>query len=708
MTAPQLAISNEFMEALARLPKPQRKKVQEFAKKFRADPKSSAINYEKIHGVDDDRVRTVRIDQKYRAVVLHPDQGNTYVLVWVDNHDEAMDWARNRTFEVHPETQSLQILNVEYVNQAIADKTAIAVADESLLKLDDNTLLSFGVPSALVPAVKNLTSKHQLAQLQPALPEEAYEALVWLAEGESVADVKRVVGLVATPTPTNIDGKETQQDDDDQLLSNPQSLRRFQHVTNDEELDRVLEAPLEHWRIFLHPLQRQLAGQSFAGPTLVLGGAGTGKTIVAMHRARQLALKLQDHEKLLFTTFTKNLADNVRSILRTLCGDEVQRIDVQHIHELAMSWIKNSGPIAVASDEDIALAWDQVAMENPSKFETDVLRDEWFYVHAIKGIENRTDYLEMSRVGRTPAFSRRDRASIWNAFELFEEISRQSGRTTWTGIVSKAAELACGVEVPPYRHVIVDEGQDFTACDWKYIRALVKPGQDDIFIVADPRQRIYHEPTLLTDGKIEIADRIHRLQINYRTTEQIRRWATKQCGTSEQPDLCESTWTNIATHSLLNGPDPVLLENTDHESEAAAITKLVSSMNQIYPLEEIAIVARASWIFKLVKSSLANAGIKCFVIDGKKKPGPGVQLATMHRVKGLEFRCVIIAGLATDVFPNKFRGRADDQRAKRQHLVSERNLLYVAASRARDQLFVSTVGDFSQSPFCTIFTADRN
>lgn len=697
MSVPRLAISNEFMDALARLPKSQRKKVQEFAKKFRADPKSAAINYEKIHNMADDRVRTVRIDQKYRAVVLHPDSGNTYVLVWVDNHDEAMDWARNRTFEVHPETQSLQILNVEQVQQAVAQAATASANENALFFHDDATFLSFGIPPVLLPAVRQLQSKEQLTQLQNVLPAEAFESLVWLAEGESIESVKEYVGLL-------LEEKEQKSllheiAEEDRALASNQSSRRFRRVDSDDELDRVLSAPLEQWRVFLHPHQRQMTQQSFAGPTLVLGGAGTGKTIVAMHRARQLALKLSPDERVLFTTFTKNLAENVRSVLGTFCGDEHERIEVQHIHEHAMSWLRTSGPVQVASDDDISLAWDQVAIDNPTKLETDVLRDEWFYTHAIRGVTSRDEYLQMSRVGRTPSLSRREKASVWKAFENFDEALRLSGKLSWVGVTATASNLSATAASPTYRHVIVDEGQDFTASDWRFIRSLVRPAADDLFIVADPRQRIYHEPTQLADGDIHISERIHRLQINYRTTEQIRSWATGRSSALTTADLCDSSWSEISTHSLFSGPEPVLLEHDDQQSESNAIAELVLSLKDEFPPEEIAIVVRAGWLLKKLKSGLKKEGVEFTVLDGDTSVGSGVQLATMHRVKGLEFRCVIIAGLADAVFPTKFRGRDEDQRARDRHIAAEQNLLYVAATRARDQLYVSTVGGFAKSSF---------
>src|SRR5436189_2641034 len=116
---PTVAIGSDFLEAFARVPRAQQRKVRDFTEKFKANPRSAAINYEKIHGVKDDKVRTVRIDQKYRAVVLHPAEGEVYVLVWVDNHDEAMDWARKRTFEVNPHTGALQVVNVTEAERAV-------------------------------------------------------------------------------------------------------------------------------------------------------------------------------------------------------------------------------------------------------------------------------------------------------------------------------------------------------------------------------------------------------------------------------------------------------------------------------------------------------------------------------------------------------------------------------------------------------------
>src|SRR3954451_14947201 len=150
---PTVAIGSDFVEAFARVPRAQQRKGRDFTEKFKANPKSAAINYEKIHGVKDDKVRTVRIDQKYRAVVLHPPEGEVYVLVWVDNHDEAMDWARKRTFEVNPQTGALQVVSVTEAERVVAGHGR-AKPDGVFASFADGVLLSFGLPAVLLPAVR--------------------------------------------------------------------------------------------------------------------------------------------------------------------------------------------------------------------------------------------------------------------------------------------------------------------------------------------------------------------------------------------------------------------------------------------------------------------------------------------------------------------------------------------------------------------------
>src|SRR5947209_5744811 len=170
---PIVAIGSEFLDAFARIPRAQQKKVREFTEKFRANPKATSINYEKIHSARDDKVRTVRIDQKYRAVVLHPDQGDVYLLAWVDNHDEAMAWAAKRSFDINPVTGALQVVNVTEVEQVVPPRRGRKRQPGLLESHGDDLLLSFAVPAVLLPAVRAVRTQEELLALGKHLPAEA-------------------------------------------------------------------------------------------------------------------------------------------------------------------------------------------------------------------------------------------------------------------------------------------------------------------------------------------------------------------------------------------------------------------------------------------------------------------------------------------------------------------------------------------------------
>ncbi|HPT99000.1 MAG TPA: DNA helicase, partial [Armatimonadota bacterium] len=285
---PKVAISMEFLERFGQLPPEVRQKAKRFVEKFRENPVSKAINYEKIHSARDSKIRTVRIDGGYRAVVVHPPKGDVYTLVWIDKHDEAINWTRNRQFEVNPVEGSFQIIPIER-EEAVPEKPAATAVQGLFDSLDDNTLLSFGLPQILLPSVRKIKTRGDFENLMPYLPEEVPEALFWLAEGDSPEEVRAAMNKPATPA-------EVDTDDFAKALEHPDSKRRFVVDPTPDELERMLEAPLEKWRVFLHPDQERLVMRTFNGPAQVLGGAGTGKTVVAMHRARHLARQIGPDE----------------------------------------------------------------------------------------------------------------------------------------------------------------------------------------------------------------------------------------------------------------------------------------------------------------------------------------------------------------------------------------------------------------------------
>ena len=694
---PTVAIASEFLDAFARIPRAQQKKVREFTEKFKANPASTAINYEKIQAARDDKVRTVRIDQKYRAVVLHPEHGDVYVLVWVDNHDEAMAWAARKSFEVNPVTGALQVVNVDEVQRAITPGGGDGRTPGLLDRFQDDVLLSFGIPSILLPAVRGVRTPEDMLALCKHLPAESAEALIWLAEGVPPTEVREAV-----PTPIKrgrIDPKDLAA-----ALTHPDSRRRFVTIRSDDELTAILDAPLETWRVFLHPSQDRLVSRPFNGPARVLGGAGTGKTVVAMHRARHLASTActGSDDRILFTTYTANLAENVRDNLASLCGELGDRIEVVHLHAWAARYLKAQGiEIDIASEEEIDRCWQSaLAGSGPREFEVSFLRAEWDRVVQANGIQELSEYLQVPRSGRGRTLTRPQRGRVWKLFEAFRGALKARGKSDWPGLI-REARLHIKANGPrlPYKAVIVDEAQDFHSEEWRLIRALVPEGPDDLFLVGDAHQRIYGRKVVLAQCGISIQGRSSRLRINYRTTEQIRAWATAMLHGAQADDLDGGPDDEGGYKSLLSGPKPDVRQFPSRRAERDFLARTLKGLLAERRPEDICLVARTGkMVTEEYQPFFREEGIPCTILDRSGDQGaPGVRLATMHRVKGLEFPAMILAGVNAGVVPLRRALAEDDPVSRAEDEERERSLLFVAATRARDRLIVTSYG--VPSPF---------
>jgi len=697
MPAPTVALGSDFLDAFARIPRAQQKKVGEFIEKFRANPKSAAINYEKIHGVKDDKVRTVRIDQKYRAVILHPEKGDVHVLVWVDSHDEAMDWARKRTFEINPVTGALQVVNVVEAEQVVTPEPAKKKQKGLLEAYDDDVLLSFGVPTALLPAVRAVKNGEELLSLVKHLPAEAAEALTWLNEGIPVEEVR--VTVAVAPAKKAVDTADLAA-----ALENPDTRRRFVTIKSADDLSSMLDAPLAKWRIFLHPSQERLVTKNFNGPARVTGGAGTGKTVVAMHRARHLAKEVfpDQADRILFTTYTANLAHNVEQTLRSLCGEEMSRIDVLHLHSWAVRYMNSQGvEFRIATDDEIEQCWDTaVAASGNANFDVGFLKQEWDQVVEAKGIQTLQDYLKVPRTGRGRTLSKPQRGQVWKTFEKYREALRDRGKQEWLQAIQETRRyLEQKKPTLPYRAVVVDEAQDFHPEEWKLIRAIVPPGPNDLFIVGDAHQRIYGRKVVLAGCGIQIQGRSSTLKINYRTTEQIRDWAMAMLQGIDVDDLDGKKEDKAGYKSLLSGPKPEVHHFSTVDEEQKFLAKTLKECLKQWKPEEVCLVARTTRQLERDYLPVLKTAKVPFVVLDKTHEGKeeGVRLATMHRVKGLEFPVMLLAGVNSKVVPVYLSSVEGDPTARQEHEDRERSLLFVAGTRARDRLVVTSWG--VPSPF---------
>lgn len=704
---PTVAISDDFLSAFAGLPKTQQKKVWEFTQKFRVDPTSAGINYEPIHEAKDPKVRTVRIGQEYRAVVIHPPKGDTYVLVWVDHHDEAMAWTRNRTFDIHPKTGALQIVNVEEAQAAVEthpEEPERPKEPRLFDQFDDDALLGLGLPEPLLPSVRCLRDEADLDRLKPHIPAEAYDGLFGLASGltlDEILDELARATAEAERAAEQVERKEQERDLQAALL-HPDSRRRFHIVEDLRDLMEMLNAPLQKWRVFLHPSQRRLVDHHFKGPARVLGGAGTGKTVVLTHRARELARDCAADEKILVTTFTRNLALAIQDNLKTICGDEIGRIDVVNVDALAARILKARGvDFSVASRDDLEDCWNSaVAAAGEVELPIGFYREEWDRVVQSQCLEDRAGYLLASRKGRGTRLNRAMRAKIWDVFEEYQAELRSRGLMEWIAVARQARSFVEEDQsAVAYKAALIDESQDLHPEQWRLLRTLIPEGPNDLFLVGDAHQRIYARKVVLSHVGINVRGRSRTLRVNYRTTDEIRKWAVAALAGKPVDDLDGEAADERGYRSLFHGAPPTVKVFASEREELDYLAETVRERLKTDPPQSICIVARTRRQLKdLYIPALEDAGVAAVLLDGRNNDADGdsIRVATMHRVKGLEFQSMIIAGASAAFLPLPTAVNVgDDVEVAEEAVMRERSLLYVAASRGRDFLAVTASGDLS-------------
>ncbi|ABK43863.1 UvrD/REP helicase [Magnetococcus marinus MC-1] len=700
----KVAIASDFLSAFSKIPRKQQNKVMDFIDKFRDNPMSPGINYEKINAAKDTNLRSVRIDNTYRAIVLSPEAGNVYLLLWVDHHDAAYDWASRRVCNVHPETGSLQVIEVE--TTTVTETKAIPAPEQPVgmfAEIRDRQLVSLGIPETLIDLVRTINDEDELDAMSSRMPEEAYDALVMLAAGYSVEQVDQELVAASAEAVDTADFAAA--------LETPDSKRRFYVVDDEMELKAILSAPLEKWRVFLHPSQHKLVNRDWNGPVRVLGGAGTGKTVVALHRAKWLAqTRCQDGRKrVLFTTFTRNLAADIKANLRKICGEETfSRIEVTNLDRWVSEFLRKNGyEFEIDFGRRTGPLWEKALTMMPSDlgYEPSFYREEWEQVIQPQGITTVTDYFKAPRLGRGTRLNRKARKEVWAVFEEYRYLLDENGLREPDDAMRDALQLLDqkGHDLP-YCAVVVDEAQDMGHQAFRLIRRLVPDGdevQNDIFIVGDGHQRIYRHKVVLGQCGVNIRGRSRKLRINYRTTEENRRWAVGLLEGVPVDDLDGGADDQKGYKSLLHGEQPAVHHFKTAKEESDHIVSLLKECEANgQELSTVCIVARTNGILEQYKAELEAAGIKTHMIhrgEAEKRSVTGVRLATMHRIKGLEFETIIVGSVNEGIVPfSRAVTNTDDPVVRKESENRERALLYVAATRAKRQVVVCSYGRASQ------------
>jgi len=684
-------ISDTFTDSLARLTGEEQKAVKTTAFDLQMNPAGPGLSFHKVDKSRDKHFWSVRVSSDIRLIV-HKLQ-DSLLLCYVDHHDKAYEWAERRKLETHPTTGAAQLVEVRetlrevvvpiYVQSEVQVMPTSASVSQSLFAdTPDAELLGFGVPAEWLADVKKATGVTLLA-LADHLPAEAAEALLELATGGKPRAPLRV-----QPAMNPFD--------------HPDAQRRFRVMNNVEELQRALDFPWEKWTVFLHPEQRQWVERDYSGPARVSGSAGTGKTIVALHRAAHLA-RTHPNARVLLTTFSDTLASALQTKLRRLLGNEprlAERIDVHSIATIGMRLYKSHiGPATIASRGDVRdLVQDASKAIGGHKFGTHFIVTEWEQVVDAWQLENWEEYRDVVRLGRKTRLPEVQRKVLWSIFERIRIGLRERKLITHAELFTAlAASIMKGKKVV-FDFAVVDEAQDLSVAHLRFFAALGGNRTNALFFAGDLGQRIFQQPFSWKGLGVDIRGRSRTLRINYRTSHQIRTQADRLLG-PVVTDVDGNTEDRSDTVSVFNGPPPVIVTLKDEGEEIRAVADWIAEQSTAGVLpHEFGVFVRSAAQLKRAQAAVKCAGLAFKILDEHVETvSDHVSISTMHLAKGLEFRAVVVMACDDEVIPLQERIETVGDDADLQEVYdTERHLLYVACTRARDHLLVTSVEPASE------------
>lgn len=700
------------MKSLRKLPDRVALKFMDMMTRYMSDPSTNGLNLETVEGAKDNSIKSLRVDQGYRAIAF--EVGRDIMFVHVNEHDKAYRWAAGRRVKLDPETNRVRVIEeVEVVPELVATP---AVATPGLFEGVPNARLrGLGVPEEELAAVYLVPTIDDLEAAEDRFDPLTYQILYAVAAGYVDEEIRSLTGL----------GGETEAEAQvpatgltfGQMIETEQSRQTIFIPDSEAELRRVFEEGLEGWRIFLHPEQRKIAYRDYNGPALVRGGAGTGKTVVAMHRAKHLADQIEKNpsragQRVLLTTFTTSLAHDIEANLRTLCPSHLDarppRIEVINLDRWVFQFLKRKSfarEVAFFGEarDRLDQVWSEVFDDHelPEGLSEAFVRAEWSQIIQAKGLIDQKGYLKTSRAGRGTPLDRKKRAALWDIFADYRARLISERLAEPDDAYREATEILTA-EAPnlPYTAVIVDEAQDMGEQAFRLIRAIVPESlsgdKNSLFIVGDAHQRIYGRRAAMSACGINVRGRSKRLRLNYRTTQEIRAWAVSILEGVNVDDLDEGTDSLRGYISLMRGVAPELVGCRSEAEELVGLVAWVRSLptDQIR-LAEIGVLCARRIDMDKVHGALSAAGIETVILQSgaDDRSVPGVRITTMHRAKGLEFFAVGIPFLSDGTFPPQGALKSAVDAADRDDIITQhRSLLHVAATRAKKALRVSWSG----------------
>jgi mRNA-degrading endonuclease RelE of RelBE toxin-antitoxin system len=681
----QFLIADSFTDSLSRLNGDEQKAVKTTAFDLQMNPANPGMSFHRLDKARDKNFWSVRASAGIR-IIVHKTSGSL-LLCYVDHHDDAYSWAERRKLETHPTTGAAQIVEIRETVKEIVIPSYVqskepekAPAPPLFRAESDESLLNYGVPPEWLDDVRALTDEDSLLALAEKLPTEAAEALLELATG----------GKPAIPEAA----KETNP------FEHPDAKRRFRIVQNADELQQALDYPWEKWTVFLHPGQREWVERHYNGPARITGSAGTGKTVVALHRAAHLA-RQNPEARILLASFTDTLSSALKTKLRRLLGSEPrlsERIDVHSLSSLGTRLHKTLlGPARIIPAEEITRRLLETASRFSSPFSPNFLRTEWEQVVDAWQIETWEAYRDVARLGRKTRLPEARRAALWQIFSSLRDQLLAENLVTESAVFTRLAAHISATK-PPFDYAIIDEAQDLSVAQLRFFAALGGNRPEALFFAGDIGQRIFQQPFSWKSLGVDIRGRSRTLRVNYRTSHQIRSHADRLLG-PEITDADGNVEERNHTISAFNGTPPEVSLHTDLEEECSHVAAWMRALmaKGILP-HEIGIFVRSENEIPRAQQAAEKAQLPAKILDQHIETATGhAAIGTMHLAKGLEFRCVAVMACDEDILPLQERIASIGDNADLQEVYdTERHLLYVACTRARDHLLITGLNPGSE------------
>lgn len=710
----EFRIADTFTSSLGKLPRDEQRIAKTSAFDLQLNPANPGLKFHRLDKVKDPNFWSIRCNRDLR-IIVHKTSASL-MLCYVDHHDKAYKWAERRKIEIHPKTGAAQLVEVRETVQEITIPKYVEVEQPKPALFADvppDDLLTYGVPLDWLDDVRK-ANEDTLFEICEHLPAEASEALLNLAVGskppmaadvaelfegiESVAKTSANYPAVAEESP-GFD-QQKQGEPTPAAFEHPDAKRRFRVIKNVAELERAMDYPWEKWTVFLHPSQTALVERDFKGPARVAGSAGTGKTIVALHRAAFLA-KQNPQAKVLLTTFSDTLASSLRIKLERLVGNEagiLGRIHVRAIDAVGIELFEQLiGTPHLATiehiRESISSAAGQVA---DHKFTEQFLLAEWTDVVDAWQLTTWEEYRDVARLGRKTRLGEKQRQLAWQVFDKARAELERRGLHSMSWVFHRVA-AALATE-NPYDFAIVDEAQDINVPQLRFIASLGAVEPNRLFFAGDLGQRIFQSPFSWKSLGVDVRGRSTTLRINYRTSHQIRSQADKLLP-NEISDVDGNKENRKGTVSVFNGPFPTIERHDYPNDESDAVGRWIAEQvgSDVQP-EEIGIFVRSAEQLPRAIAAVTSAGLKHVELTESLASKPNhVSICTMHLAKGLEFRSVVVMACDDEVIPLQERiETVTDDSDLEEVYNTERHLLYVACTRARENLLVSGVEPASE------------